>query len=223
VSGPLGPRVVHITGGEGDLARAIASAFAERGWEVRAPGREELDVTDAAAVERWFASAPVPDLLVLNAGIRADALSARMTIGEWDRVLDVCLRGAFLCARSASRRMLRPRSGHLVAIGSFSARSGPAGQANYAAAKAGLIGLVQSLARELGPAGIRANCVLPGWMETRMTRGVPEEVREAALREHVMGRFHTPAEVAEFLVALDALPAVSGQVFQLDSRISPWT
>jgi 3-oxoacyl-[acyl-carrier protein] reductase len=109
-------------------------------------------------------------------------------------------------------------TGHIVNIGSHSAFTGPAGQTAYAAAKAGLIAFTRSLASELGPHGIRVNCVHPGWLETPFTAGVPKEVSRRALEEHVLGRFNTPAEAARFIVFLHSLSAVSGQVFQLDSR-----
>ena len=116
--------------------------------------------------------------------------------------------------------MLRARRGHIVFISSFSALHPPAGQAAYAAAKAGLIGLSKSLARELGPAGIRVNAILPGFLDTPMTAGLSAERREQVRRDHALGRFNDPEAVAAFLVHLhNHLPHTSGQVFQLDSRV----
>lgn len=219
------PALALITGGDGDLASALSSALGAAGYSVHAPGRDVLDVTSAPSVARYFRESlpDTPDLLVLCAGLIRDASISRMGEEDWDTVLRVNLRGSFLCAREAFRGMLRRCSGHIVGIGSHSALSGPVGQANYAASKAGLIGLIQSLAREGGSRGVRANCVLPGFLETRMTRDLPQEVVRSTLGAHVLDRFNTPPEAARFIVFLDSMPHVSGQVFQLDSRVGRWT
>jgi len=210
---------VVITGGEGGLGQALAAAFTGAGYAVSAPGRAELDVTDEAGVKGCFKRHD-PELLVCNAGITRDAPLARLEEEAWDEVMAVNLRGAAACAAAASRGMLRARTGHIVFISSFSALHPPVGQAAYAAAKAGLIGLAKSLAKELGPAGIRVNVVLPGFLETGMTAGLSEERKEAVLDQHVLERFNTVEAVGAFLVNLHAhLPHTSGQVFQLDSRV----
>ena len=209
---------VVITGGEGTLARAIAAAFSEAGYPVAAPARTELDVRDGAAIKDYFRQHSTA-LLVCNAGIARDAPLARLEETAWDEVLAVNLRGAALCAAAVLRNMIRMRAGHIVFLSSYSALHPPAGQAAYAAAKAGLIGLAKSLAKETGPAGIRVNVILPGFVETRMTRGVSEKRREQVKSEHALGRYNTPEAVAAFLLTLHAhLPHTSGQVFQLDSR-----
>jgi 3-oxoacyl-[acyl-carrier protein] reductase len=216
--GAVNGRVV-ITGGGGGLARAIHAAFHAAGLDLLAPGRTELDVTDAAAVKDYFRRHS-PELLVCNAGITRDAPLAKLREKDWDEVLAVNLRGAANCAAAALKGMIRARSGHIVFISSYSALHPPAGQAAYAAAKAGLIGLGKSLAKETGPAGIRVNVVLPGFLETRMTESVSPERRARVKSEHVLGRFNTPEAVAAFLVSLHLhLPHTSGQVFQLDSRV----
>jgi 3-oxoacyl-[acyl-carrier protein] reductase len=185
-----------------------------------APGRAELDVTDCANVKDYFRQHP-PGLLICNAGITRDAPLARLDEDSWDQVLAVNLSGAAACATAALRGMIRVRSGHIVFISSYSALHPPAGQAAYAAAKAGLIGLGKSLAKEVGSAGIRVNVVLPGFLETRMTEAVTTERCEQVKAEHVLGRFNTPEAVATFLMTLHFhLPHTSGQVFQLDSRVS---
>lgn len=219
------PPVALITGGAGDLAMAVKTELERQGWQVHAPDRLELDVTDKASVERSFAPLQQLDLLVHAAGITRDALMLKMSEEDFSQVLEVNLKGAFLCSQAALKIMLRQRRGHLVHIGSFSALDGPAGQANYAAAKAGLIGLTQSLAAEYGPRGIRANCVLPGFLDTKMTRHLLQDEAHARhiLATHALGSLNTVQDAARFIAFLDSLPHVSGQVFQLDSRLHAWT
>lgn len=204
------------------MAAALGVEFERTGCEVIAPSKAECDVTSPESVRDCMEAHFPVHVLVNNAGLIRDSLAAGMTEEDWDAVLAVNLKGAFLCARHAARRMAKQRDGHVVNIGSFSGLTGGFGQANYAAAKAGLIGLTQSLARELGPRNVRANCVLPGYLETKFTANVPEEAKQAALDRHVLGRFNTVVDAARFIVHLDSLPAVSGQVFQLDSRIRSW-
>lgn len=212
-----------MTGGGGELARAIAAALEARGYEVLSPGRDELDVACSDSVAAYFEEVVALrqlDLLVNNAGVRRDAAFARMTEADWDAVLAVNLRGAFLCSQRALKIFRKRRAGHIVNIGSYSALSGPVGQANYSAAKAGLLALTKSTAREGGRRGVRANCVLPGWLETGFSANVAQPVKDAALADHVLGRFNDPAQAAEFVAFLhQSMPAVSGQIFQLDSRV----
>ncbi|MGV3659744.1 MAG: SDR family oxidoreductase [Prosthecobacter sp.] len=214
-----------ITGGEGDLAQALRMELEAAGMTVLAPGRAELDVTDAASVKAYFAQhvATRPlDLLINNAGLCRDMSVAKMTEADFAAVVDVNLKGAFLVSQAAVKVMCRQRQGHIVNIGSYSALSGPFGQANYAAAKAGLIGLTQSLAKEYGARNVRANCVLPGFIETKMTRHLlADEAWTARLLEgHALGRLNTPLDAARFVAFLHTtMPHVSGQVFQLDSRV----
>ena len=211
-----------ITGGEGDLARHIRAELESAGWDVLAPGRHELDVLQPKA---FFAQIDRLDLLVNNAGIFRDAPLVKMTNEDFEAVLDVNLKGAFLCTQAALKLMSRQREGHIINIGSYSALSGPAGQANYAAAKAGLIALTQSTAKEYGPRNIRANCLLPGFLETKMTRHLLEDAewKQRLLSQHTLGRLNTPEDAARFILMLHSMPAISGQVFQLDSRIHRWT
>lgn len=218
------PRIAVITGGAGDLAQSIATELRQAGFEVLSPGREALDVTSADSVRTFFAGLKRLDLLVNNAGVCHDVSVAKMSEAEFDQVVDVNLKGAFLVAQSAVKLMSKQRHGHLVNIGSYSALSGPAGQANYAAAKAGLIGFTQSIAKEYGARNIRANCVLPGFLETKMTRHLLEDAawRESLMSQHTLGRLNTAQDVARFIVSLHSLENVSGQVFQLDSRVRRW-
>jgi 3-oxoacyl-[acyl-carrier protein] reductase len=215
--------VALITGGEGDLALAIRHELEGQGWKVFAPGRSEMDVTRADEVNERVGGLKRLDLLVHNAGLLRDRALSNMTPEDFDAVLGVNLRGAFLCCRAALRPMVKQREGHLVMIGSFSALSGPSGQTNYAAAKAGIIGLTKSLAAEYGARNIRANCVLPGFLQTRMTASVPDEARGRVLGRHALGRFNTAEDAARFIAFLHSMRHVSGQVFQLDSRVGRWT
>lgn len=218
------PPTAVITGGEGDLAKSIGAELKNAGFEVLAPGRSELDVTDAASVKAIFASLKQIDLLVNNAGAFRDGALLKMEEEAFDHVVDVNLKGAFLVSQAAVKLMSKQRHGHIVNVGSYSALSGPAGQANYAAAKAGLIGLTQSLAKEYGGRNLRVNCVLPGFLETKMTRHLlaDEAWRESLLQAHALGRLNTPEDAARFIAFLHSMPNVSGQVFQLDSRIRRW-
>ena len=221
---PSPPLSAVITGGAGDLAQAIAAELQSAGYAVLTPGREELDVTSSDSVRRYFASLPGLDLLINNAGVCRDVSVAKMTEAEFDHVIDVNLKGAFLVSQAAVKLMSKQRHGHIVNIGSYSALSGPAGQVNYAAAKAGLIGFTQSIAKEYGARNVRANCVLPGFLETKMTRHLLEDAawRESLLSQHALGRVNTAQDVARFIVFLHSMENVSGQVFQLDSRVRRW-
>ena len=218
------PCTAVITGGAGDLAQALAAELQSAGFAVLSPGRDELDVTSSDSVRRFFAALPGLDLLINNAGVCRDVSVAKMSEEEFDHVVDVNLKGAFLVSQAAVKLMSKQRCGHLVNIGSYSALSGPAGQANYAAAKAGLIGFTQSIAKEYGARNVRANCVLPGFLKTKMTRHLLEDAawREALLSQHALGRLNTAQDVARFIVFLHSLENVSGQVFQLDSRVRRW-
>jgi 3-oxoacyl-[acyl-carrier protein] reductase len=216
-------RVAMITGGEGDLAGAVADELRRAGWQVHAPGRQVLDVDVPAQVELFFGAIARIDFLINNAGNRDDALCSKMTAEQWDSVMATSLRGAFLCSQAAASKMIRQRAGHIINIGSFSARVGNVGQPNYSAAKAGMIGLTQSMARELGKRNVRVNCVLPGFLETKFSAGMRADFKEHARQMHELGRFNTVEDAARFIVFLDSMPAISGQLFQLDSRVAAWT
>lgn len=223
---PLEQSVSHalITGGEGDLGRAVAEALRAQGYIVHAPGRKELDVSDPASVAQWFEDHGSAGLVVHCAGVLRDRRFPNMEEEDFDTVLEVNLKGAFQVSQAALKSMARHRSGHLIFIGSNSARWGNAGQANYAAAKAGIIGLTHSLAKEYGARNIRVNCILPGLLETKMTAHLSEEIKQSVREAHALRRFNTCEAVAGFVAFLDReLPHTSGQVFQLDSRVNRWT
>lgn len=206
------------------LANALRVADA-----VQAVGRRslaiEMDVSRAESVEAGVAEVLSAygriDILVNNAGITRDALVVRLREEDWDAVLDVNLKGAFLCSRAVARVMMKQRAGCIVNITSIMGLIGNAGQANYSAAKAGLLGLTKSLARELGSRGIRVNAVAPGWIETAMTDSLPETVREAILKQIPLGRLGKAEDVAGAVVFLcsEESAYVTGQVLTVDGGL----
>jgi 3-oxoacyl-[acyl-carrier protein] reductase len=159
------------------------------------------------------------DVLVNNAGIISDGLAIRMSEQDWEDVLSTNLTGPFHCIRSVSRAMMRQRSGHIISLASLTGIQGRAGQANYSAAKAGLIGLTRATAKEMGRFNIKANAVLPGYLATEMGSSVSGSLQSRISEENTLGRASTRDEVAEFIYHLSLMNNVSGQVFNLDSRI----
>lgn len=214
----MSSKIAVITGGHGDLAKGIAKSLCDASFEVKSPSRTELDVTDSSSVSRYFDSLERLDLLVNNAGVTGDGLIARQNPEDWSAVIDTNLKGAHLCSQAAALIMMRQRDGHIVNIGSYSADHPPVGQTAYAASKAGLVGLTKSFAKEFGKRNLRVNCVLPGFLETKMTAGLSEDTKEAAKNRHQLGRFNTVEEASRFISFLATTEHVSGQVFQLDSR-----
>ena len=228
--------VAFITGASGGLGQALTRRFREAGWQLALASHQQpcaghltfsFDVRDEAAakqaIDRTVEKLGRIDVLINNAGCTLDHTVAHLLDSEWNSVVDVNLKGAFLCSRAALWHMVKQRGGHILHIGSWSARFGNFGQANYAAAKAGLIGLTQSLAREYGKRGIQVNCILPGFMKTPMTAHLPEKRLAEIVADNFLGRPSDPDDVARFILFLTTLKNVSGQIFQLDSRIAPWT
>ena len=233
-------RVALITGASGGLGRALVAEFLAQGWRVVAGFHHEtvhtesvsllplpLDVTSrdavAAAVGQTLSRWQRIDLLINNAGNTADNLVGQLSDDDWQRVLDVHLKGAFLCSQAVLRPMLKQRDGHILNIASFSARTGNRGQANYAAAKAALLGLTTSLAKEVGSRNVRVNALLPGVLPTPMTANLkPDQLADFAAA-NALGRINDLAEVARFAAFLAGTQNISGQFFQLDSRIARWT
>ena len=197
------PLHILISGGEGDLARALRQAFPHD--TVYAPGRNEMDVRDEAKVEDYVAKLERIDLLIANAGLTRDGALANISSVDFSEVLNANLRGAFLCARAALKRMVKQRSGHIILIGSRAGKQGTRGQVAYAAAKAGLVGLGQSIAKEYGARNIRCNIVLPGFLETKFVAHLPEKRREEIRAEHVLGRFNTVENAARTIAFSRAL------------------
>jgi 3-oxoacyl-[acyl-carrier protein] reductase len=225
-------RSVLVTGASRGIGLAVARAFAAAGDRVTATYRAtptppdlfgvHCDVTDGGAVHRAFTAAeqrhgPV-EVVVANAGLTKDVLLARMAEDDFTNVLDTNLTGAYRVVRRAARSMLRARRGRLVFVSSAVAMAGEAGQVNYAASKAALIGLTRSLTRELGPYGITANVVAPGYTETDMTAAVDERRRAAWLAQIPLGRAATPAEVAAavLFVAGEDAGYLTGAVIPVD-------
>ncbi len=227
--GAIGTAIAETLAAEGadivvnDVAEVAAAAVAEK---VRGLGRRALvntaNVADEAQVQdlvqATLAELGRLDILVNNAGIRRDALIVRMTPDQWDQVLTVNLKGAFLCTKAVARPMMKQRRGTIINIASVAGLMGNAGQANYSAAKGGLIALTKTTARELAGRGVTANAVAPGFIEAGMTVGLSDDVREAFLRTIPLARGGTPADVAG-AVAFLASPAaqyITGQVINVD-------
>lgn len=228
-------RSVLITGGNRGIGLAIAEAFAADGHKVaithRGSGAPEgilgvhCDVTDSASIEAAFTEiekqhGPV-EILVANAGITDDTLLLRMSEDQFSRVIDANLTGSYRVAKRAAAKMLRARWGRLIFIGSVVGLMGAPGQANYAASKAGLVGLARSLARELGSRNITANVIAPGFVKTDMTDQLSEERQKDILRQIPAGRFADPAEIAQVTQFLAGAAGgyITGAVIPVDGGL----
>lgn len=214
--------VVNYAGREDAAAEVVTTIEAAGGRAVAL----KADVTDSAAclelVDATIGKFGALDVLVNNAGINRDGLLVRMTDSEWQSVIDTDLSGAFYMTRAATRRMLKARSGSIVNISSVVGITGNAGQTNYAAAKAGLIGMTKAVARELAIRSIRVNAVAPGFIETDMTGALPESAREAALQSIAMGRFGAGEDIAAAVafLASDEASYITGQVLAVDGGMT---
>ena len=228
-------RSILVTGGARGIGRSIVTRLVADGHRVAAASTSGLapdgalgiacDVTDAASVDAAFSAAeaahgPV-EVVVANAGITQDTLLMRMSEDDFDRVVDVNLKGAFLCAKRASRAMLRARFGRIIFIGSVVGLYGSPGQVNYATTKAGLVGMARSLTRELGGRGITANVVAPGFIETDMTAVLGEETIAGYKKSIPAGRLGSVDDVAAAVayLASDAAGYVSGAVLPVDGGL----
>jgi 3-oxoacyl-[acyl-carrier protein] reductase len=231
-----GKQVALVTGASRGIGRAIAATLAAHGYTVIGTATSDagaaaigealaaqggrgirLDVTDGAAVEAAIDAVVKAEgglqVLVNNAGITRDTLAMRMKDADWDAVLDTNLKAVFRCSRAVMRPMMKQRYGRIVNITSVVGVSGNPGQANYAAAKAGVAGMTRALARELGSRTITVNCVAPGFIETDMTSHLPDEQQKALLSQIPLGHLGKPADIAHAVAYLASPQAgyVTGQ------------
>jgi 3-oxoacyl-[acyl-carrier protein] reductase len=244
---PSTPRVALVTGASRGIGRAIALRLAREGRHVVLVSRSDgpladlrsqietgggqasfkaVDVGDgtafASAIDEVVSEQGRLDILVNNAGITRDGLVMRMSDEDWDAVIQTNLTSAFVAVRAASRPMMKQRFGRIVNISSTSGVVGNAGQANYAAAKAGLIGLSKSIARELGGKGITCNVVAPGFIETDMTASLPDQVRENVMNMMAIKRFGKGEDIAAAVAYLTSEDAgfITGQVLCVDGGMT---
>jgi NAD(P)-dependent dehydrogenase (short-subunit alcohol dehydrogenase family) len=228
-------RTVLVTGGNRGIGLSIAQAFAKQGDRVavthRGTGAPEglfgvqCDITDSAAVDAAFTEVEkelgAVEVLVANAGITDDTLLLRMSDEQFDRVIDTNLAGAFRCAKRASSKMLRAKWGRMIFISSVVGLYGGPGQVNYAASKAGLVGMARSITRELGTRNITANVVAPGFIETEMTAVLPEARKAEIIKAVPAGRLAGADEVAAAVtfLASDGAAYISGAVIPVDGGL----
>jgi 3-oxoacyl-[acyl-carrier protein] reductase len=244
----LDKKVMLVTGGSRGIGRAIALAGAREGARVAVNylSREELaqdvvreieslggearafqaDVSDGSQVDSMIAEVlkhfQTIDILVNNAGITRDGLLVRMKADDWDAVLDSNLKSVFNCTKAVSRVMMKQRSGRIISISSAVALIGNAGQANYCAAKAGIIGFTRSIAREIASRGVTVNAVAPGFIETDMTQALSPDQRAAILEKVPLGKVGTPEDVAKsvLFLASDMASYITGQVLVVDGGLA---
>jgi 3-oxoacyl-[acyl-carrier protein] reductase len=237
-------KVALVTGASRGIGREIALELARQGCnvavnyagseakanevvdEIKSLGREAIavqcNVSDAegvqAMVKETIGEFGSIDILVNNAGITKDNLLMRMKETEWDDVININLKGVFLCTKAVTRQMMKQRSGRIINISSIVGVSGNPGQANYVAAKSGVIGLTKTTARELAPRGITVNAVAPGFISTDMTDQLPEDVRSEMLKQIPLSRFGAPEDIAKVVtfVASDSASYMTGQTLHID-------
>jgi 3-oxoacyl-[acyl-carrier protein] reductase len=238
-------RLVVVTGGSRGIGRAIGLRMADGDTRVcfnysgsdSRDAEETIRLIEDAGGSAWGARVNVAsrqdvqdffkkimeqsgrvDVLVNNAGITKDGLLVRMKEEDWDRVLNINLKGAFHCIQAVAKTMMKQRAGRIINMASVVGVIGNPGQANYVASKAGLIGLTKTAAKELAPRGITVNAVAPGFIETPMTAGLPEKVKEAMLAQIPLKRFGQPRDVAETVhfLASEKASYITGQVIQVN-------
>ena len=239
----LANKVAVVTGAGRGIGRAVALAYARMGADVACVSRTEensakaaaevealgrrawavaVDVSDTAAVDaaagKILDDAGRVDILVNNAGVTRDNLLMRMSEEEWDTVINTNLKGAFNFTKALTRPFIKQRSGRIINIASVIGLIGNAGQSNYAASKAALIGFTKSVAKELAPRGITANAIAPGFIETDMTATLDDKVRESIIGNVPLGRFGSPDDIAHAAVFLAMEPSgyITGQVLTVD-------
>ena len=241
-------KIAIVTGSGRGIGKAIAMKLAENGAtlvindvgdsapaeqtvsEIKNLNRQAMaimaDVSSSADVTKMMEAAIAAygkvDILVNNAGITRDQLTMKMTDEEWDKVLAIDLKSVFLCTRAVLRPMLKQRSGRIISMSSVVGIIGNAGQANYAAAKAGIIGFTKTIAKEVASRGITVNAVAPGFIDTPMTQVLPEERKQALMANIPLGYLGTPRDIAETVAFLASEEAryITGQVISVDGGIS---
>lgn len=231
-----------VTGASRGIGRSIAEAFAAEGAKVAcvattiegASATAEAiggvafaaDVSNQESVDALFEAVATqlgtPSVLVNNAGITRDTLLIRMKEEDWDRVIAVNLKGAFLCTKAVAKTMMKARYGRIINISSVVGQGGAAGQANYAAAKAGLFGLTKSVAKELGSRGITCNAVAPGFIETDMTSGLSEDFKQMVEKTAPIARLGTPADISPAVLFLASPNSgyITGQTITVDGGLT---
>jgi 3-oxoacyl-[acyl-carrier protein] reductase len=226
---------VLVTGGNRGIGLAIAQAFAERGDRVAVTHRGGgvadglfgvmCDMTDAASIDAAFTTVEAElgsvEVLVANAGVTEDTLLMRMSEEQFTKVLDTNLTGSWRCARRAATKMVRGRWGRMIFVSSVVGLMGGAGQVNYAASKAGLVGVARSIAREIGSRNVTANVVTPGFIDTDMTASLPDELKATYLKQIPAGRFAEPREVAAAVtwLASDDAAYINGAIIPVDGGL----
>ena len=218
----LGANVVVNYSGSEDRAREVVAeieSLGVKGLAVQAnvSDVEQVDLLMKQSLEAFGSI----DILVNNAGITRDNLLIRMKEAEWDNVIDTNLKGVFLCTKAVSRQMMKQRSGRIVNISSIVGVSGNAGQANYVAAKAGVIGLTKTVAQELASRNVLVNAIAPGFITTEMTDALPEDIKAAMLKQIPLAKLGQPEDVAKTVAffASDAANYITGQVIHVDGGL----
>lgn len=228
-------KVALVTGGNRGIGLAIAKSLQEQGFKVVVTYRSgnapdqfsavKMDVTDSNSVDQGFTECEekfgIPEVIVCNAGVTKDGLVLRMSDEDFNNVIDANLNGAFRTARRATKGLLKLKRGRLIFIGSVVGSIGSAGQVNYAASKAGLLGMARSFARELGSRGITANVIAPGFVETDMTAELTQARREEIAKAVPMERFCSAEEIAQVVtfIASDAASYISGALIPVDGGL----
>jgi 3-oxoacyl-[acyl-carrier protein] reductase len=238
-------KIALVTGSGRGIGKAIALKLSEAGatvvindvsdsaettaQEIKNSGKNSLFIKGSVSsspevnsmIDKIVASCGRLDILVNNAGITRDQLTLRMSDEEWDAVLEVNLKGVFVCTRAALKYMMKQRFGRIINISSISGIIGNPGQVNYCAAKAGIIGLTKTVSREMASRGITINAIAPGYIETEMTQKLPDKIKEEAQKRIPAGYFGTPQDIAEAVafMASDEARYITGQVLCVDGGL----
>lgn len=230
--------VALITGGTSGFGTVLVRGFGESGYRTAYCGRSASDHRDETLISmradvrsaqdmRMLCKTLIDcwgriDVVIVNAGVNVDALLSRTSESDFDSIIETNLRGFFTVVTAALPYMHRQGYGHIIAVSSYTATAGSTGQSVYAASKAALTGAVKSAARESAAYGIRVNAVMPGFMDCGMGKNVPPEIKKVAEKQQLLGSLASAEESAAFVVHLAGMQQVSGQVFNIDSRVTGW-